>query len=212
MGMAHIPGVHNVIEDSESRKFRNANEWMISDKTFKKLCHLWGKPEVDFFTKRLSSNLTKYVSWKPDPGTVSIDAVSVSCNYCYSYCFLPFRLIWKVINKIGRECQLALPIIPLLPTQSWLSKILRQAIATTQVFNSRHLQLPTTKMHLLTPKLQLVAFILRNNTYKTKDYHKRQKTYSSPSGAIPQKVDLLQHTENESMFVFQGISIHFNQL
>ena len=137
--MAHLPGVHNVIEDSESRKFRNANEWMISDKTFKKLCHWWGKPAVDLFTKRLSSNLTKYVSWKPDPGIFSIDAFSISWNYCYSYCFLPFRLIWKVINKIRRECQLALLITLLLPIQSCLPKILRQAITTTQVSNSRHL-------------------------------------------------------------------------
>ena len=112
---------------------------MISDKTFKKLSHLWGKPEVDLFTKRLSSNLTKYISWKPDPGIVSIDAFSISWNYCYSYCLLPFRLMWKVINKIGRECQLALLITPLLPIQSCLPKILRQGIATTQISNSRYL-------------------------------------------------------------------------
>ena len=53
--------------------------------------------------------------------------------------------------------------------------ILRQAIATPQVFSSRHLRLPvTTKMHLLTAKCQLVTFPLSNNTYKIKNYQKHK--------------------------------------
>ena len=164
-----------------------------------------------FFATRLSSKLPKYVSWKPDPGSVSIDAFSISWNNYYSYCFPPFSLIWKVINKIRRECQLELLITPLWPAQSYFPAILRQAIGTPQVFSSRYLQLPgTTKMHPLAPKLQLVAFLLLNNTYKIRSYHKQQKTYSSPPGAIQQKIDILQHNENGSNFVFQGISIHFN--
>ena len=30
---AHISGAHNVIADSESKKFQDASKWMISDKT-----------------------------------------------------------------------------------------------------------------------------------------------------------------------------------
>ena len=41
LSAAHIPGAHNVIAGSESRQFRDASDWMISDKIFKKLC----KPE-----------------------------------------------------------------------------------------------------------------------------------------------------------------------
>lgn len=40
----------------------------------------------------------------------------------------------------------------------------------------------------LAPKLQLVAFPLSNNAYKIKDYHKQQKTFSSPPEAIQQKM------------------------
>ena len=186
---------------------------MILGKILNKLCILWGKPDTDLFATRLNSKLPKYVSWKPDPGSVSIDDFSISWNYCYSYCFPPSSLIWKVINKIRRGCQLALPITPLRPIQNWFPAILRQAIATPQVFSSRYLQLSgTTKMHPLVTKLQLVAFLLSNNTYKIKSYHKQQKTYSSPPGVIQQKIGMLKNTKNWSNFVFQGISIHFNQL
>ena len=138
---------------------------MISDKIFKKLCNLWCKPDIDLFATRLNSKLPKYVSRKPNPRSASIDAFSISQNNCYSYCFPPFSLIQKVINKIRRECQLALLITPLWPTQSWFPAILRQAIATPQVFSSRYLQSPgTTKMHPLAQKLRLVAFLLSNNT------------------------------------------------
>ena len=54
---AHIPSVHNVIVDSESRKFRDASEWMISEKIFKRFSNLWGKPEIDLFATRLNSKL-----------------------------------------------------------------------------------------------------------------------------------------------------------
>ena len=138
---------------------------MISDKIFKKLCILWGKPDIDLFATRLKSKLPKYVSWKPDPGSVLLDAFSISWNYCYSYCFPPFSLIWKVMDKIRRECQFALLITSLWPTQSWLPGIPRQAIATPQLFSRRYLQIPgTSKMHPLAPKPQLVAFLLSNNT------------------------------------------------
>ena len=56
------------------------------------------------------------------------------------------------------------------------------------------------------------AFLLSNNTYKIKSYHKQQKTCSSPPGVIQQKIDMLKNTKNWSNFVFQGISIYFNQL
>ena len=168
---------------------------------------------IDLIATRLNSKLQKHVSWKPDPGSLSIDAFSISWNYCYSYCFPPFGWIWKVINKIRRKCRLALLITPLLPTQGWFPAILRQAIATPQEFSSMYPQLRgTTKMHPLAPKLQLVALLLLNNTCKIKSYHKRQKTYSSPPDAIHQNIVMLQHTENGSNFVFQGILFHFNQL
>ena len=61
LSAAHIPGVHNVIADSESRNFRDYSEGMISDKIFKNLCNLWGKPDIDLFATRLNSKLPKYV-------------------------------------------------------------------------------------------------------------------------------------------------------
>ena len=80
-------------------------------------------------------------------------------------------------------------ITPLWPTQSLFPAILRQAIDTSQIFSSRYLQLPeATKTCPLASKLQLVAFPLSNNAYKIKDYHKQQKTFSSPPEAIQQKM------------------------
>ena len=48
LSVAHIPGVHNVIADFESKKFRNASEWMISDKISKKL-HSMGQTRFRSF-------------------------------------------------------------------------------------------------------------------------------------------------------------------
>lgn len=155
-------------------------------KCFEKFCNLWDKPETDLFATRLNSKLTKYKSWKTDARSASIDVFSISWNYCHSYCFPPLSLIWKVINKIRRKCQLTLLITILWPIQSWFPAILRQAITTPPAFSRRQLQLPgPTKTHPLASKLQLFC-------YRTIHTKKRTTTYSSPPGAIQQNIHILQ--------------------
>ena len=36
------------------------------------------KTELDLFAIKLTSKLTKYMSWKPDPGSISTDAFYIS--------------------------------------------------------------------------------------------------------------------------------------
>ena len=97
MGMNHnISGIHNVIADSASTKFKEGSECMISNKVSVKLCNLWGKTEKDLFTTRPSSKLSKYVSRKPDPGSVSIDSFSISWRYCYYWHYWNYFYIGAV--------------------------------------------------------------------------------------------------------------------
>ena len=86
--------MQNTIADEQSRKFNDNIEWMISDEIFNKLCLQWGTPNIDLFASRINYRVPIYVSWKPDPGSIAIDAFSLSWNkYNLYYCFPTVSLI-----------------------------------------------------------------------------------------------------------------------
>ena len=109
---AHIPGKHNVLADISSRKFRDTTEFMLNPIVFDILCTLFGHPSIDLFASRLNYQLDTYVSWKPDPHSTYIDAMSFSWAGLHACCFPPFSMISPVVTKIDREGHRIILIIP----------------------------------------------------------------------------------------------------
>ena len=99
LSAVHIPGTENCTADTNSREFNDDSEWMVSDFVFKIITNLFGTPEIDLFATRLNHKLPIYVSWKPDPYSVSINAFSVSWYQSYMYCFPPFSVISETIQQ-----------------------------------------------------------------------------------------------------------------
>ena len=64
---AHIPGKQNILADTASRKFHNASEWMLSKNILNNLIACFYMPKIDLFASRLNKQLSKYISWMPDP-------------------------------------------------------------------------------------------------------------------------------------------------
>ena len=60
----HVHGKLNTIADSKSRVFNDFSEWKLDPQTifpFLKGC------KIDLFASRLSTQLPRYASWRPDP-------------------------------------------------------------------------------------------------------------------------------------------------
>ena len=95
----------NVTADTGSGKFNDATEWMVLDHAFSIITKKFGVPDVDLFAPRLNHKLPKYVSWKPDPKSIAVNAFSLSWEETYSYCFPPFSIIWKVLRKVREDKQ-----------------------------------------------------------------------------------------------------------
>ena len=158
---AHIPGKHNVLADEASRQFFDAAEWSIPDTVFRSLVNAHGMPDIDLFASRLNFKIKTYVSWLPDPESTYIDAMKIRWSGRYIYAFPPFSMIWPMLNKIREErVEKALVVVPRWPTQSWYT--LAQKMRTSEVITiaSSSLRLPgTTRMHPMSPKLRLQAFL-----------------------------------------------------
>ena len=163
---AHIPGKHNTLADTASRKFDDAKEWMLDPKYFLQLCSHWGTPIVDLFASRLNKQTPNYISFQPDPDSFHIDAFTLRWDFNLCYAFPPFSLIHPILRKIRADKARVLLIVPDWPTQSWwpvFKKMSRESISVS--INSKHLNLPgcPSQRHPLWPKLHLTAALVHGS-------------------------------------------------
>ena len=86
--------------DIISRNFNDNIEWMLDREVFDQLTKIWGKPEIDLMASCLNRQLNRYISWKPDAEVENVDAFSISWANIYTYCFSPFSLILRCVQKI----------------------------------------------------------------------------------------------------------------
>ena len=78
---------------------------------------MFGKPTFNLFASRINHQIDRYISWKPDPKALGIDAFSIKWNTELYYIFPPFSLIGKVTAKIYRDKTKAIVVIP-----KWLTE------------------------------------------------------------------------------------------
>ena len=87
----HVPGVENVEADRQSRLPQSPLKWTLDKAVFKDcISELNVLPTIDLFASRISHQLPNYVSWRPDPGAVSIDAFHLSWKEYVPYIFPHF--------------------------------------------------------------------------------------------------------------------------
>ena len=111
-----------MIADYESRKGYKDAEWMLNPEVFQKaIKHLKFKPDLDYFTSRLYTQLTKYISYKPDPYVYLIDAFSVHRGFYKCYLFPPFSLIGRTFQKVCMDQAEVILVVPKWLTQPWFN-------------------------------------------------------------------------------------------
>jgi hypothetical protein len=96
----HVLGKNNVVADEELCKMRDHNDWKI-DSTF--IRQFIKKCQLDLFASRLTRQLNRYVSWRPDPGAIHVDAFTMNWTNLNAYAFPPFNLIPAVLHKTRKE-------------------------------------------------------------------------------------------------------------
>ena len=70
---------------------------------FKQIVSTFSKPDIDLFASRINHQLSNYISWRPDLGAKAVNAFSIKWSPTYSYCFPPFSIILKVLQKVQQE-------------------------------------------------------------------------------------------------------------
>ena len=169
LSAAHIPGKLNTRADFESRENRYTHEWKLDPaKLQSALKALVVSPDIDLFATRLNNQFEKYISYRPDPGAVTIDAFSVSWTNLEFYGFPPFSVIPLALKKIQEDMASGVLVIPDWPTQSWYpkaTKMLTKSPITLEP-HRKLLTLPnhSKKVHSLSGKLRLLVCHLSGKT------------------------------------------------
>lgn len=121
--------VDNVQADTESRVFNDQTEWMLDPEVYQELVQTFdGEPKVDLFATRINTQCEQYVTWRPDPHAVAIDALTWNWPHELMYCFPPFCIIHRLVNKVKQEQAEVIAVVPLWTTQPWFSALTRMLV------------------------------------------------------------------------------------
>ena len=113
LSAAHVPGRENVDADLESRKINYDTEWKLNTELFQQALQILGvNPDLDLFASRINTQLSSYVSFKPDPGAKAVDAFTLNWHDTKFYAFPPFCVIPKVFQKICRDRAKGVVVVP----------------------------------------------------------------------------------------------------
>ena len=197
----HLPGVQNIDADRESRREQDSSEWKLDTTIFHRIMQILGPCQVDLFASRISAQLPKYMSWKPDPGAIATDALSQPWKDIKGYAFPPFALIGRCLSKVQRERVKELILIaPVWPTQPWLAVLLSMLFQRPILLP----KLPSlllnnyNESHPLIHQLNLAVWPISGIPSIVKEFQAKQQPLSCLPGERPPKMHTHAVGENGS--------------
>ena len=186
----YLPGSLNCEADWQSRNFHDSSDWRLKVSVFKSLSQTLGPFSLDLFASRHNAQLQKYVSWRPDPFSVGVDAFQLTWREEGLYLFPPFAMIPRCLLKIQQEKATVTLIAPLWQPQPWYPMLLSLLV-------QRPILLPPYKDLLTSPsqenhplseqkRFRLAAWKLSGDTILTREFLKMLPNYSQnfPGGGV----------------------------
>ncbi len=213
--VGHVPGVANIEADALSRKFNEDLEWSLNMEVFRNIQHRYGHLDIDLFASRLNHKLDNYVSFRPDPNAVALDAFSISWTNMTSYIFAPFSTLGMVLRKIVEDAADAIVIAPIWTTQTWWPSLLALLHDNPKILPDPQqiLELPhrPERRHPL-QKMKLGVFPLSGKHCRTREFRATLPISSYKLGEIPPRNNMRSTSRNGLCFQSNNKLIHLDLL
>ncbi|CAB0042934.1 unnamed protein product [Trichogramma brassicae] len=116
---SYIASKENVEADEESRRLEPETEFSLSDYAFKEVIQNFGIPDIDLFASHSNKKCERFISWKKDPESETVDAFTINWKGLFFYAFPPFSIVLKVLRKIKVDTAEGIVIVPDWPGQPW---------------------------------------------------------------------------------------------
>ena len=214
---AFIPGKSNVEADSESRKINLDAEWKLDTSLLKQATGILDyKPDIDLFATRLNCQYEKYVSYRPDPEAVSVDAFSMNWAKSNWYAFPPFCLIPRVLRKISREKTTGVLVVPYWPSQPWFPRIIGMLVEKPIVLSARNnlLRMPgqPEEKHRLHRTLKIVICLVSGKNSEIVDFQGKLQRSSAVHGGKGQQGFMIPTSKGGKSLLIKGKLVPIVQL
>ena len=183
-----IPGVNNVISDTESHKIRQIT-WKLNTDVFKKLAEIRGPFFIDLFASRISHQIPKYVSWLPDPEAWKVNAFSFNWDLKGIYCFPPFCLISRILHRLTLQQSTMTIITPRWEQRPWYPQIMELLVELPILLPLRKdiVQNPVNGKVMTCVNLNLMACTISGRNSDRMAFLKKLETLSQGDGGIQPK-------------------------
>ena len=177
----HIPGIYNNAVDRESTVDRDSSDWKLDPIVFARLNELWGPLEVDLSTTRLTKQLPRYVSWRPDPEVEAKDAFSQGCSQIRA--FPPFSVVGHCLSQVQeQDTQHLCLVAPVWETQPWYPILLHLSVDFSRLFPTDPWLLGKEESHHPLPQLRLAGWLVSDNATLQWEFQTRLKDSLFPPG------------------------------
>ena len=209
----HLPGVLNTIADEESRVMKDRSDWMLNPRIFYKNNQRWGPLEVDMFASRLTTQLERFFSWRPDPEAEVLDAFNWSSIPGRGYANPPWNLVGRVLNTV-RQLQVTLVLVaPVWKSQPWYPILLEMLVDfPTLLPHKEDLIIPSHPMSTPAVLPPLAAWLISGDVTKTKTFQKRAKICSLHHGGRSLRSPMTHCLESGWAGATNGTQIPFQDL
>ena len=126
----HLPGVLNTVADEESRVMKDNSDWMLNPTVFSRIQSHLGLLEVDMFASRLTTQLPRFFSWRPDPEAEAVNAFSQDWRPLngIGYANPPWVMINRVWTQVQAQKTSIVLVAPVWKAQPWYPKLLEMLI------------------------------------------------------------------------------------
>ena len=97
---------------------------MLNPVIFNQIQLQMGPLEIYLFASRLTKQLSKFYSWRPDPEAQGTDAFHQDWSQMRGFANPPWCLIARCLSQIKRQVPRVVMVTPLWPSQPWYPTIL----------------------------------------------------------------------------------------
>ena len=192
----HLPGLENVRADFMSRHLSDRTDWRLNPRLFNLLNQLWGPFTVDLFATRLSRQLPKFYSWRPDPESAGTNALIQDWRDSIGYAHPPWCLVGRVLQKVLVQEVTVTLIAPVWPSQPWYATLLSMLVDLPLLLPrepNTTLPSPNCEMPLQDNPPQLAAWRVSGNNSQQEEFRRRLQSSSLEPGGVKPTPVTTQH-------------------
>ena len=207
-----LPGVLNMAADEESWVMKDCSDWKLNLQIFCGIQQHWGPLSVDLFASRLTTQLTRFFSLRPDPEVEALDTFTKDWSRLQrkAYANPPWNLVGRVLARV---CQQMITIVLIAPV--WRSQpVLLESLVDFPILLPpwRNLILPTHPESAPGMMPQLATLHISGNAIRTKKFLRKAQSCSSHLGGTYPPNLITPSSESGLAGVMNGVPIQFQDL